>query len=177
MEQGKKNLHERSPALSWITIGNLELDIGVPHGEPRRDVPPPGTIGWFRDLEERLGKHHPELVPDAEAARAALEGYRDWLRKDPGRADEHPGVGRVEFDWYLKHARLIPFTAEEILAFATHELKRIRIGLGCLNLTIPIEGTTTSRVRIVQDLRFLTPALLPIKLSVAKNRSACMHAG
>ena len=126
LEQGKKNLHERSPALSWITIGNLELDIGVPHGEPRRDVPPPGTIGWFRDLEERLGKHHPELVPDAEAARAALEGYRDWLRKDPGRADEHPGVGRVEFDWYLKHARLIPFTAEEILAFATHELQRMQ---------------------------------------------------
>ena len=126
LEQGKKNLKERSPALSRITVRNLELDVGVSHGEPQRDVPPAGIIGWFRDLEQRLAKHHPNLSADAEAARSALESYRDWLRRDPGRADAPPGVGRDEFDWYLKNARLIPFTADQILAFATQEFQRMQ---------------------------------------------------
>ena len=126
LELGKKNLHERSPALSYITVRNLELDVGVFHGGPRRDVPPAGIIGWFRDLEQRLAQHHPELSADAETARAALEGYRDWLKSEPGSADSLPGVGRKEFDWYLKNARLMPFTAEQITSFARQELHRMQ---------------------------------------------------
>lgn len=126
LELGKKNLHERSPALSYITVRNLELDVGVSHGEPQRDVPPAGIIGWFRDLEQRLAQHHPKLSADAGAARAALEGYRDWLQRAPGRANDFPGVGREEFDWYLKNARLMPFTADQILAFATQEFHRMQ---------------------------------------------------
>ena len=125
LEQGKKNLHERSPALSYIAVRNLELDVGVFHGGPQREVPPAGIIGWFRDLEQRLAQHQPQLWADAEAARAALEGYRDWLRREPGQADDLAGVGRAEFDWYLENARLMPFTAEQILAFATQELRRM----------------------------------------------------
>ena len=126
LEQGKKNLEERSPALSRITVRNLELDVGVFHGGPVRDVPPAGIIGWFRDLEERLAEHHPDLSADAAAARASLEGYRDWLRGAPGDADALPGVGREQFDWYLKNARLMPFNAEQILAFATQEFHRLQ---------------------------------------------------
>jgi hypothetical protein len=127
LAQASKNLaDEGSGALADIALFHLDHYDGVGQAEPLRSDPPPGVVGWFQDLIKRLPKHHPDLLEDAKKALQAVENYRDWLK------DQLPGmttpawIGLEEYDWYLKHVRLMPFSAEEVGLLAQRELDRSR---------------------------------------------------
>ena len=86
-------------------------------GEPLREIPPDGTVGWYGDLVERLTEPHSSLVPDALAALAAVEAYRDWLTDNLDGMTEAGGVGLDNFNWYLKNVLYTPYDTDHLLLF------------------------------------------------------------
>jgi hypothetical protein len=126
LEQAKRNLTSGSAELAGIAIFHLERSDGVNQGEPRRDPPPEGILGWYNDLIGRLTKHHPDLVGHARQALAAVESYRDWLKQNENRMKEPAWVGLEQYQWCLKNVSLIPLTVDEVRWLGQRELARAR---------------------------------------------------
>lgn len=124
--QAKTNLTAASGELAGMAIRQLEMSDGINQGEPRRPMPPAGVIGWYRDLLERLPKHHPELVADARAALAAAEGFRDWLKQTQPSMKEPAWVGLDNYNWYLRNVRLMPYDADDVRLLGRREEDRAR---------------------------------------------------
>lgn len=78
----------------------------------------------FRELIEGLQKHHPDLVPDAEKALAAIEDFRDWLKDNKSRMTAPAGIGIDNYNWYLKNVYLFPYTWQQCLTIAQREYQR-----------------------------------------------------
>jgi hypothetical protein len=112
--------------LAEIAIRQLEQSDGINQGEPRRAEPPPGVIGWYADLLERLPAHHPELVPAAQHAHAAVVGFRDTLKQRRPSMTEPAWIGLENYDWYLRHVRLMPFTSSDVRELGRREEARAR---------------------------------------------------
>ncbi len=127
MAQAQANLTEANGELAKLAIFYLENFDGVGQGEPYRDQPPAGTIGWFQDLCGRLRQHHADLVPACQAATAAVSGYRDWLRANVSRMPQSAAIGMESFNWYLKHVRLLPYDSEDLILLGERELHRYRL--------------------------------------------------
>jgi hypothetical protein len=124
LEQAKVNLTGVAKALADITIRRLERSDGVNQGEPRRDVPPEGVIGWYKEFIQRLSKHHPELLVDANQALLSVENFRDWLKTNKDRMTAPVSIGLDNYNWYLKNVRLMPYTVEDVLKIAEVEYSR-----------------------------------------------------
>ena len=122
LDQAKGNLSEGAGELCKTALRDLQQPDGVGHGHPYREVPPAGTIGWYRDLMQRLEQHHPDLAPEAEAALEAITGFRDWLQHSG--MDAPAGIGRENYDWYLENVLYMPFTMEDIVTIGDRELHR-----------------------------------------------------
>jgi len=120
--QARGNLTDGADEFRKTALRDLQHHDGVGHGHPFREVPPEGTIGWYRDLIQRLAEHHPDLVPTAEAALEAVIGFRDWLQATA--MDAPAGVGREHYDWYLTNVLYMPFTTEDIIAIGDREIQR-----------------------------------------------------
>lgn len=124
LEQAKVNLTASATALADITIRRLERSDGVNQGEPRRDVPPEGVIGWYEEFIQRLTKHHPELVPDASQALSSVNDFCQWLKDNKARMNAPVSIGLDNYNWYLKNVRLMPYTVADILKIAEVEYYR-----------------------------------------------------
>lgn len=82
------------------------------------------------DLGKRVSPHHPDLVPDIDRARAAVDDFRAWLEAGlPGKRGPS-GVGRENYDWYLKNVHLSPFTWRDEVTLHERELARAVAHLG-----------------------------------------------
>jgi hypothetical protein len=78
----------------------------------------------LRAFADTLRPHHPALVADAERARAAVDEFRGWLERElPGKHGPS-GVGRENYDWYLKNVYCVPFTWQDELRLMERELER-----------------------------------------------------
>lgn len=161
LDQARENLKGASGVLANIAIRHLERSDGINQGEPRRPVPPEGVLGWYQDLIQRLSKHHPELVDNAKRAQESAEDFRDWLKQNENRMTAPVYIGLDNYNWYLKHVLLMPYTVEDILRFAQQELYRTLTFLKIeqhRNRNLPqIEPATTAteherRVREAEDL-------------------------
>lgn len=75
-------------------------------------------------LAERFGKHHPELVPDVDQARQAVDAFVIWLAEQLPSKSGPSGVGIENYNWYLRHVHLVPYTWEEELRLMERELAR-----------------------------------------------------
>ncbi len=121
---GRENLIEGAGQLTRLALRNLERHDGVGHGHPRREVPPAGVIGWYRDLLERARRDQPSLAEDIEASLAAVEGFRDWLRENLPRMNAKSGIGAKHYDWHLINVLLMPFDGENVLIVGERERQR-----------------------------------------------------
>jgi hypothetical protein len=126
MEQAKTNLTAPVPDLAKVAIFLLENYDGVAQGEPLRDDPPDGTVGWYGDLVERLTEGQADLVPDAQAALTAVEDYRDWLKANLDGMTEPGAVGLDNFNWYLRNVRYAKYTTDDLRLLGERELARWR---------------------------------------------------
>ncbi len=125
VEQAKRNLTEVAADYADLAIFNLTNADGVGHGYPYRETPPPGVLGWYNDLLGRVETRQPALEADVLAARDAVQDYLDWLRENRPRMTAKAGVGRDAFNWYLKHVKLMPYDADEIVTLGKRELDRL----------------------------------------------------
>lgn len=126
------NLTEVAGDFADLALHNLENSDGVNHYHPYRPVPPAGIIGWYDDLLARSTAARPDLVADVVAARDAVVGFRDWLRADRAQMTAPGGVGAERYDWYIRHVRMIPLTAAEMLTLAEREHERMTAALALL---------------------------------------------
>ena len=75
-------------------------------------------------LAKRLAESNPDLVPLAEAARAAADDFRAWLEGRLPSLKAPSGIGKAEYDWYQKYVHLVPYTWDEQAAIVQRELDR-----------------------------------------------------
>ncbi len=124
--EARTRLTTPSRELAGMALFHLEQSDGVNQGEPRRDPPPAGVIGWYEDLLERAKKDDPALVPDVQGALVALRSYRDWLKAESPRMTEPAFVGLEHYLWFVRHVRLVPLTIDDIRLIGVRELERAR---------------------------------------------------
>ncbi len=110
-------------SLAIFLLGNFD---GVGQGEPYRDYPPAGTIGWFDDLCSRLDAARDELVSDCRVAATAVRSYRDWLSERLPDMAPSAAIGAENYNWYLKHVRLLPLTVDDLRSIGEREFHRYR---------------------------------------------------
>jgi uncharacterized protein DUF885 len=126
LRQAEENLTDPSGELAGLAIFHLENFDGVGQGQPYRDDPPAGTIGWFRDLCERIQDAQPA---DADACTAALDGvlrYRDWLVAERAGMRPSAGIGTENLEWYFRNVRLLPYSVPDIVQLGEREFHRFR---------------------------------------------------
>jgi hypothetical protein len=127
MAEARTRLNRPSAELTGIALFHLEQSDGVNQGEPRRDPPPAGVIGWYEELLARAKAGDQALVPDVQAALTAVTGFRDWLRSAQPLMREPAFVGLENYLWYVRHVRLVPLTTDEIRLIGERELARARM--------------------------------------------------
>ena len=121
----RDNLDDVARDYALLAVRNLTTSDGVGHGHPYRATPPAGVIGWYDDLLARARKEQPTLVPAVEAARASVAELHDWLTDNMDGFDGEAGVGADRYDWYLRHAKLLPYTGDELIVMAAREWDRL----------------------------------------------------
>lgn len=175
----RHRLDDAAGQYADFALHNLARHDGVGHGHPYRETPPAGVIGWYEDLLARAREFQPSLVGSVEGALGEIRAFEDWLREARADMSAPAGVGPAAFDWYLRHVKLMPHTADEVVALAERELDRLRAFLALERirnrhlpeLTLPGDGTAyRERVRrvdravrdFIRDTAFITiPEYVP----------------
>lgn len=80
------------------------------------------VLAEMRGLEQ--ARSNPRLQRDAVRARNATDKFLAWLEEIEAKLPAHGGIGREEYDWYLKHVLLFPYTWEEMRVIAQREYER-----------------------------------------------------
>ena len=65
------------------------------------------------------------MVSVIDEALAAVEDFADWLDAAAPRMTDRAGVGEERFDWYMRNAKLLPWTADEMAVLARREWERL----------------------------------------------------
>lgn len=126
LRQAEANLTEPNGELAGLAIFHLENFDGVGQGQPYRDDPPDGTIGWFEDLCDRVAASQPA---DTGTCAAALDGvirYRDWLTAERSGMPASAGIGTENLEWYFRNVRLLPYGVTDIVLLGEREFHRFR---------------------------------------------------
>lgn len=129
LASARANLTEVAGDFADLALYNLDNSDGVNHYHPYREVPPAGIIGWYEDLLERARTQRPGMVEDILAARTALVEFRDWLKSERGRMTAPGGVGADRYEWYIRHVRMIPLSATQMLTLSEREHERTTAAL------------------------------------------------
>ena len=79
---------------------------------------------YLANLAKRLGEDHPDLVPDINQAKEAVDKFRGWLEEKQKDMTATSGIGVENYNWYMKNVHLWPYTWEEQLALMDRELER-----------------------------------------------------
>lgn len=97
------NLQNVATELARLALRNLTKHDGVGHEQPELPVPPEGVLGFYKLLAESMPKHHPELAEDARAAYEGVGYLTAWLEGNLKGMKGKAGIGRANYNWYLKH--------------------------------------------------------------------------
>lgn len=127
LEAARRTLTQPSAELAGIALFHLTQSDGVNQGEPRRDPPPAGVIGWYEEFAQRISRSNPTLAADARNALAAVRAFRDWLQAEQPNMKEPAYIGLEEYAWYVRNVRLLPLTVEQIRDLGERELERARM--------------------------------------------------
>jgi hypothetical protein len=108
LAQGEKNLVEETKDLWTLSLPAIR-----------------GEIRILEELAKQLEKHHPDLVPQAERAKATVIEFLAWTEKKEASMKAAPcGVGVENFDWYMRNVHLVPYTWKEQRQILEREWQR-----------------------------------------------------
>lgn len=83
----------------------------------------------FDRLQRDTRTDWPELAAAATKARDATDAFIGWLVEIEPRVPAHAGVGKQEYDWYLRNVLLFPYTWDEIRVIGEREYQRSMVFL------------------------------------------------
>jgi hypothetical protein len=75
-------------------------------------------------LARTLATRNPDLAPDADRARQAVDAFVAWLEQQLPAKKGPSGVGKENYDWYLRNVHLVPLTWQDELLLMQRELAR-----------------------------------------------------
>lgn len=110
------------PAILEQARGNLVVDAAELWSMAIRDKEAESRA--LAGLAEEAREHHPDLVSDVEAARAAVDDFRAWIEERSEGMTARSGIGVENYDWYLEHVQLVPYTWEQQVELVERELDR-----------------------------------------------------
>lgn len=105
--QAKANLTEAVGDLTKIAIRIKEKDIQL-----------------LERFAAQFEGYHPELLPDVEAAIAATADFRDWLASKLDSLPPRAGIGKENYNWWMKNVHLIPYDWEQFHTMNESEYNR-----------------------------------------------------
>jgi hypothetical protein len=114
LEQAKGNLVEDAKDLYYLGI-RLKKNESA----------------YLSNLAKRLGEDHPDLVPDINKAKEAVDEFRGWLEEKQKDMTATSGIGVENYNWYMKNVHLWPYTWEDQLVIMNREMER---SIACLKL-------------------------------------------
>lgn len=85
-----------------------------------------------RDLQALAGRLTPAqtaLAAEVERARAATTDFAGWVEQQATTKSAPSGVGEANYDWYLRHVMLVPYTWREVVGLMQRELARAHSSL------------------------------------------------
>jgi hypothetical protein len=77
----------------------------------------------------RLTASESALAQDVERARIATDELAAWLEKEAAAKTGPSGVGVDNYDWYLRHVMLLPYTWRDLVTLMERELARAHSSL------------------------------------------------
>ncbi len=85
----------------------------------------PGTIrDQSTELAALSAKVPADLMADVERAKNATDAFATWVEHQAKAKTAPSGVGIANYNWYLKHVMLVPYTWEQEVAIMERELSR-----------------------------------------------------
>jgi hypothetical protein len=107
-EQAKKNLTEGAKDFAILAIWSAKEESTEYH-----------------KLADWLTKYHPDLATEATRAQKAVENYGLWIEENIDRMTAKAGVGKENYNWWLKNVHLFPYTWEDCLDIVEREDNRV----------------------------------------------------
>jgi len=107
LDQAKQNLVEDAKDLYTLGIRVKQKESAI-----------------LANLADSLRAHHPDLVPDAERAAAAVDDFRTWLEERRAGMTAPSGIGIENFNQYMRQVHLVPFDWHQQMAILQRELTR-----------------------------------------------------
>ena len=107
LAQARSNLTDARGDLARLAIQQKNIEQNV-----------------YAELARKTAQDDPELAQAAENARAATAEFIAWLESVEASLPAYGGVGRENYDWYLKHVLLFPYSWEEMRILAQREYER-----------------------------------------------------
>jgi hypothetical protein len=117
LSDGEANLHAVRP-FAQLAIHSLQ-QIRPELQEVEREVAP-----MLQRDALQSGNVSAEFQAATEKATVALEAYRAWLQERLQKMPEDAAVGRKNYEFFLSHVALIPYTPEQLLAISRQEWER-----------------------------------------------------
>jgi uncharacterized protein (DUF885 family) len=117
LSDGEANLHAVRP-FAQLAINSL-AQIRPELQEVDRELAPMLHQGALQS-----GNVSAEFHAATEKAIVALEAYRAWLHDRLAQMPENAAVGRRNYEFFLSHVALIPYTPEQLLAISRQEWER-----------------------------------------------------
>jgi hypothetical protein len=179
---GAVELWQFPPPLTPVRLAELRQELGAIPGildQARANLVEDVRDHWLAgiylkrtesealgDYERRVAAHHPDLAPDLARALRAVDGFRQWLEAGLPRKTGRAGVRPADYDWYMRHVQLVPFTWRDEVALMERELGRSRGHLALLrhrNRDLPelapaataAEHAERSNAAVSEVIRFL----------------------
>jgi len=108
LAQAKTNLTEKGKDLWFFGIRQKEREISS-----------------LSSLSQRLANDNQDLVPLVDRAREAAAEFKAWLVNEHEFMEQtQDGIGVDDFNWYMKHVHLVPFSWQEQVDICRRELER-----------------------------------------------------
>jgi len=88
----------------------------------------------------RLTAAEQVLLQEVERAKAATDEFAAWLEKEAASKTGPSGVGTDNYNWYLRHVMLLPYTWQDLATLMERELGRAHASLAleeAKNVSLP----------------------------------------
>mgnify|MGYP000358475298 CR=1 FL=1 len=85
----------------------------------------PFEIELYKRIKNMCSEYHPELLQDASNALDAVVDYGHWLELNKKNMVLSAGVGKENYNWWMKNVQLVPYTWDELYDIIMREDDRL----------------------------------------------------